>query len=252
MRGLQQTHKTTVHVENHTHSFDRSALGLFNLSGLSSVASTHGVASIADGGSNFAERQEQTQMNTRQPSLVERRMSFMPCTVEPSDSVAHARALLDERGIKHLPVMSNERLVGIVSTHDLEARTFSDKRPALAKILEAHPDRVKINSVMTRDVRIVTPSDNLAYAAQLMRSKHIGALPVLEHERLAGIISRSDLLDALVPGVKTKANMVGRKSRRTIRGSNPVRRSSPMQRAADGVDLHPASLRSLGSSPGTV
>jgi len=40
-------------------------------------------------------------MKTRQPSLVERRMSFMPYTVEPSDSVAHARALLDERRIKH-------------------------------------------------------------------------------------------------------------------------------------------------------
>jgi CBS domain-containing protein len=127
------------------------------------VESIHGaVASIADDGSNFSKRQEQTEMNMRQPSLVERRMRLMPCTVEPSDSVAHARALLDERRIKHLPVMSNERLVGIISAHDLEARSFSGRNSRLAKALETHPDRVRINSVMTTEVQTVTPSDNLA------------------------------------------------------------------------------------------
>jgi CBS domain-containing membrane protein len=190
-------------------------------------------------------------MNTRQPPLVERRMRFMPCTIEPSDSVAHARALLDEHRIKHLPVMSNERLVGFVSAHDLEARRLSGKRPVLAKVLEAHPDRIKINSVMTTDVRIVTPTDNLAYAAELMRSKHISALPVLEHGRLAGIISRSDLLDALVPGVKTKADTIGRKSRRGLRGGNPARRSPP-KRSASAVQLDGATPHSSGSGPDTV
>jgi CBS domain-containing protein len=166
-------------------------------------------------------------MNTRQSSLVERRMRFMPCTVEPSDSVAHARALLDERRIRHLPVVSNERLVGIVSAHDLEARTFSRRRSALAKALETHPDCVRISSVMTAEVRTVTPSDNLVYAAQLMRRKHMSALPVLERGRLAGIISWSDLLDSLVPGAKTKAGMIRRKSPRGARRRKPESRSSP-------------------------
>jgi acetoin utilization protein AcuB len=163
-------------------------------------------------------------MNRRLPLLVERRMRFMPCTVEPSDSVAHARALLDERRIKHLPVMSNERLVGIISSHDLESDAISGGHSGLAKKLEAHPDYVKINSVMTADVCTVTPSDNLAYAAKLMRRKHIGALPVVEHGRLTGIISRSDLPDALMPAAKTNADTIGRKSRTSVRGGNPARR----------------------------
>ena len=104
-------------------------------------------------------------MGTRQPPLVERRMRFMPCTIEPSDSVAHGRALLEERRINHLPVLSNARLVGIVSAHDLKARSFSGRHFGLAKLLKEHPDRVRINSVMTTDVRTVEPSDNLAYAA---------------------------------------------------------------------------------------
>jgi acetoin utilization protein AcuB len=140
------------------------------------------------------------EMNKRSPSLVERRMKFMPYTVEPSDSVAHARALLDEQRIKHLPVMSNEQLVGIVSAHDLEGRALSGQAGAL----KAHPDRVKIRSVMTTHVRTVAPSDNLACAAKLMRCEHIGALPVLEHGRLAGIISRSDLVDGLARQVKRR------------------------------------------------
>jgi CBS domain-containing protein len=136
---------------------------------------------------------DQNEMNTSLALPVERCMRFMPCTVQPSDSVAHARALLEERHITHLPVVSKERLVGIVSTHDLRAHALSSKHRALAKALEVHPDRVKVNSVMTAEVRTVTPSDNLEHAAELMLREHIGALPVVEQGRLAGIINRTDL-----------------------------------------------------------
>ena len=104
-------------------------------------------------------------MNASQPLLVERCMRFMPCTVEPSDSVAHVCALLDEHRINHLPVVSHGRLVGIVSSHDVRARGPSARHPALAKALEAHPDRIRVNSVMTSEVRTVKPSDNLGDAA---------------------------------------------------------------------------------------
>jgi CBS domain-containing protein len=152
--------------------------------------------------------QEQMKMNSGQPSLVERRMRFMPCTVKPSDSVAHARALLGDGGLRHLPVMSNDRLVGIVSVQDLKSSMSSRKHRALAKLMEVHPDRVKINLVMTTNVRTVTPSDNLAYAAQLLSRKHIGALPVVEHGRLVGIITVSDLVDILATSETTKSDRI--------------------------------------------
>src|SRR5438094_4113682 len=65
------------------------------------------------------------EMKVQQMSLIERRMKFMPCTVGPSDSVAYARALLDERRINHLPVLSRGRLVGIVTCRDLRAGAAS-------------------------------------------------------------------------------------------------------------------------------
>jgi acetoin utilization protein AcuB len=166
-------------------------------------------------------------MNAKLALRVERRMRFMPCTVEPSDSVAHARALLEERRINHLPVVSKGRLVGIVSSHDLRARAFSTTHPELAKALEVHPDRVRVNSVMTTEVRTVKPSDNLSYAADLMLRKHIGALPVVEQGRLAGILSRSDFVGgSFAPGVKTKTQMNRGKSRSDSEESKSTRRVS--------------------------
>jgi len=137
-------------------------------------------------------------MKAREPLLIERRMRFMPCIVEPADSVAHTRALLDERRINHLPVVSKGRLVGIVSSRDLRAGAFSANRSALDQALEMHPDRVTVGSVMTTDVHTAKPSDTLSYAAELMLREHIGALPILEQGRLIGILSRSDILDAFL------------------------------------------------------
>ena len=72
-------------------------------------------------------------MKAREPLLIERRMRFMPCIVEPADSVAHTRALLDERRINHLPVVSKGRLVGIVSSRDLRAGAFLASRASCGR-----------------------------------------------------------------------------------------------------------------------
>ena len=132
-------------------------------------------------------------MSAIQPLLVERRMKFMPSTVQPSDSVAHARAVLGESRINHLPVVEKDRLVGIVSAGDLLPRRRSAKPPKIAKALEMHPDRISVGSVMTNAVHTAKPSDELTYASELMRREHLGTLPVVEQGRLVGIINRTDI-----------------------------------------------------------
>jgi acetoin utilization protein AcuB len=129
--------------------------------------------------------------------LVHRVMKFMPWTVQPSDSVAHARALLDEQRINNLPVISKGKLVGVVSAHDLQASTLSPKAHANKRDLAIHPDRVRVASVMTTTVQIARPKDTLAAAAALMRREHVGALPVMEGDHLRGIINRSDIIATL-------------------------------------------------------
>ena len=167
-------------------------------------------------------------MNAIQPLLVERRMKFMPSTVQPSDSVAHARALLDECRSNHLPVVSKGRLVGIVSSRDLQPGPRSAKLPAIAKALEMHPDRVTVESVMTTAVQTAKPSDEVNYVAELMRRKHLGVLPVVEQGRLVGVISRIDIVDNFAaidaPAARYK--------------SKPIRRAVRTRRCGRRVERH--------------
>lgn len=122
----------------------------------------------------------------------------MPWTVQPSDSVAHARAILDECRINHLPVLLKGKLVGIVSTRDLHASKLSRRAPALKRVFETRLDRVRVASVMTTNVHIATPSDTLEHAAGIMRREHVGALPVVEEAHLRAIITRSDIIAAFL------------------------------------------------------
>ena len=135
-------------------------------------------------------------MKAENPLLVERTMKFMPWTVQPSDSVAHARALLDDERINNLPVLSKGKLVGVVSARDLRASKRC-KTQAIKSALETHPDRVRVASVMTTTVHFARSKDTLAAAATFMRRKNVGALPVMEGNHLLGIINRSDIIATL-------------------------------------------------------
>jgi CBS domain-containing protein len=61
-----------------------------------------------------------------------------------------------------------------------------------------HPEEVEVESVMTRDVMSVQPSDSLTEAAALMRKERFGSVPVVEEGRLVGILTRSDVLAAFI------------------------------------------------------
>ena len=60
------------------------------------------------------------------------------------------------------------------------------------------PHDVLVESVMTTNVITMTPGDGIVAAASLMRRERVGALPIIEGKRLVGILTRSDLLEALI------------------------------------------------------
>jgi acetoin utilization protein AcuB len=122
-------------------------------------------------------------------------------TVKPQDSVLHARELLEKHRINQLPVSVDGCLVGIVTDRDI--------RDAFPSVFEIPPRRksrangtdptaVPIEDVMSRNVVTMAPQALVADAARIMRRERIGAIPVVEGERLVGILTRSDVLDALV------------------------------------------------------
>ncbi len=130
--------------------------------------------------------------------LVEKRMKRDPVTVSPEDSFRHAMTLIRQKGIRHLPVVEEGRLVGILTDRDIRQAS-----PSPATSLEIHElhyllEKVKIREIMTRKVHTVTPETPIEEAARLMLTHRIGGLPVLAAGRLVGIITETDILTAFV------------------------------------------------------
>jgi acetoin utilization protein AcuB len=119
--------------------------------------------------------------------------------VHPHDSVAHAREACERHRVNQLPVVLNGRLVGIVTDRDLRDAFPSivdeAERPARAHRIT---ETLRIEDVMTHAPVTVGEDAGIDVAATIMRSKRIGAVPVVRGEEVVGILTRSDLLDALV------------------------------------------------------
>jgi len=122
-------------------------------------------------------------------------MTKSPVTIKASDSLLAATRILKEKGFKHLPVLDgNGALVGVVTDRDLKRASASD-----ATTLEVHEllyllDKLKIEQVMTRKPVSVATQETVQNAAKLMVEKKIGCLPVVDGGKVAGILTKDDLL----------------------------------------------------------
>lgn len=135
--------------------------------------------------------------------IVERWMKRQVLTVKPRDSVRHARELMEKHRVNQIPVVVDGRLAGIVTDRDLRdafPSVFASLGavPRGRKSGEPDPDVVTVEDVMSANVLTVGPRAPIAEAARLMRHERIGALPVVDGDRLVGIVTRSDLLEALI------------------------------------------------------
>jgi CBS domain-containing protein len=118
----------------------------------------------------------------RLPSIdgmaIERWMKRTVVTVQPADSAMHAR-LLEEHRINQLPVVVDDRLVGIVTDRDLrDVFPSLAERLAPGRGLAVDPSSVPVADVMSANVLSLPPSATVAEAARLMRRERIGAIPV--------------------------------------------------------------------------
>jgi len=126
--------------------------------------------------------------------LVKDSMAREVVTLSPGETAGTALGLCRERRIRHLPVLEDGRLVGVVSDRDLRSATPAFGDPARAAALA----EVRVGSVMARDVVTARPDDPIDGAANTMRERGINCLPVLEDDELVGIVTSSDVLESLV------------------------------------------------------
>lgn len=123
-------------------------------------------------------------------------MTDNPHTVEPSTSVYAAFYQMRVEGFRHLLVVQNDELWGIVSDRDLRRPDLSDEPDGWHDFYRLDGD-YEVRDVMTTDVVSVKTSDSLEKALQLMTDNKFHALPVLnKNKKLMGIITDFDLMMA--------------------------------------------------------
>jgi CBS domain-containing protein len=126
-------------------------------------------------------------------------MSSPAIVAPPNTTVPAANALMKQHRIRHLPVVENGRLVGIVSQGDLRQASIAASINADSYELHFMLDRLTVSNIMTRKVFTLTPEAFIVHAAELMTEKKIAGLPVVEKDgSVVGIITESDLLKMLV------------------------------------------------------
>ena len=118
-------------------------------------------------------------------STVAHWMTAHPFTISPEETLTAACAQMQQHKFRSLPVVEGGKLIGIVTDRDVRTHLL---------FLESTTAR----QAMATAPLTVTPNSSIWDAARLLRERKIGALPVLHDDRLVGIISTSDLLEALI------------------------------------------------------
>ena len=119
-------------------------------------------------------------------------------TVSLNDRVIHARRIMISENIARLPVLEEKKLVGIISDIEIALAFASLKKSFSLGKQKHHLDELLVEDAMRAPVVWTTPSVSILNAAQLMLNYNIGALPVLENEKLVGMVTRTDLLKTIV------------------------------------------------------
>ena len=123
-------------------------------------------------------------------------MSTNPITIGPEDTLSHAQEVMRMHGIRRVPVMIADNLVGLLAEGDLKRAQPSTLSASEAEFREVM-DGTQVARIMIKDPVTVTDETPLLDAVQTLQSTKFGALPVLRDGRLCGIVTDTDLLGCL-------------------------------------------------------
>lgn len=108
-------------------------------------------------------------------------------TVPETMQLADVAKLMLDEGIGSVPVMCEDKMVGIVSKAD-----FVTLAVGIAF------DKITVKEIMSKDLIVVSPTERLVHARRLMIEAHVGRLPVVEDDELVGMITSKDLMRAFI------------------------------------------------------
>lgn len=123
-------------------------------------------------------------------------------TVSPQTTLVQARDLIEKEKIDHLLVVNDKKkLVGIVSDRDLKQNWASPATSLSTHELNYLLQKVLVSMIMIKTVVTIPTSTTIERAALIMQQNRISALPVMEGDDLAGIITSSDVMEVLLQAI---------------------------------------------------
>jgi acetoin utilization protein AcuB len=168
-------------------------------------------------------------------------MATKVMSLAPDNTAADALSLMKEKRIHHLPIVTLDKLVGILSDRDL--REFIPAKSSTLDVYAVHylPAKTKLKEIMKTELITTTSDTPLENAAMVMLDRDIGCLPVVDGGKLIGIITDKDIFSALVDitGVRHRGHRVDV----TLED-----RPGSIQELADIIRRHGFRLRSILTS----
>ena len=132
-------------------------------------------------------------------------------TIGPNQTISEAVQKLSKYNRGSLPVVDEHgHLAGIITERDIVRKCFARADSC---------DAVKVKEIMTKEVVIGTPDDDAEYAVMVMKQKRIRHLPIVENEKVVGLVSMRDLLDIQLESCKVEvrySQLLPRRSQRPI------------------------------------
>ena len=130
--------------------------------------------------------------------LVGERMSSPVVSIPANTPINEALNLMRKEHIRRMPVMQNDKLVGIISDHDLLNASPSPATSLSIWEMNYLLSKITVKDVMTKDVITVSVSTPIEEAARIMADSKIGGLPVMRGDQVVGIITETDLFKIFV------------------------------------------------------
>ena len=111
-------------------------------------------------------------------------MTSNPETCPADASVADAAKAMAQRDVGPIPVVDGERVVGLVTDRDIVVRVVAEG---------LDPQTTTVSEIASSDLSTVSPDDDLEQALQLLAERQVRRLPVVEGDRLVGILAQADV-----------------------------------------------------------
>ncbi|RZB37837.1 MAG: acetoin utilization protein AcuB [Desulfobacteraceae bacterium Eth-SRB2] len=133
---------------------------------------------------------------------VGRVMNTYLVTVPPDTTIIKAKDIIDEKKINHLLVVDeNENLLGLVSDRDVKQSWASPATTLSVHELNYLLTQLTVEMIMKKKIITISSGTTIEMAALIMQENRISALPVMEGEKLVGIITTTDVLEVLLRAI---------------------------------------------------